>query len=143
MRKVLNEYPLDVWFEAADKCEFCGSKYEVRIHKVDESGCFGLVEWRITHKLHCPEVTEHFEGATVTEISCMDVAGWKYMDKPFMFREKEYYPLKSKANIGPCLECGKLIVKAPLILFIDKERKGSLEFCWTCVKRNGILEGIR
>jgi len=140
--KILKEYPLGEWFEAADECEYCKSKYEVLIHEVDESGCFGLVEWRIHHKLHCPEITEYCEGAPVTEISNMDIAGWEYMDKPFMFKGKEYYPLKSRANIGPCLECGKLIVRAPLILFIDKGQRGSLEFCWNCAKKLKILEMI-
>ena len=141
--KILKEYPRDEWLEAADECEYCKSKYEVRIHEVDESGCFGLVEWRIHHKLHCPEIMEYLEGATVTEVSSMDVAGWEYMKEPFKFNGREYYPLKCRANIGLCLECGKLIVGAPLILFIEEGRKGELDFCWSCAKKLGILEMMR
>ena len=141
--KVLKEYPVGIWFEAADECEYCKSKYEVRIHKVDKTGRFGTVEWRIHHKPDCPEVTEYLEGAPVTEISSMDFAGWEYMENPVAFKGKLYYPLKSRANIGPCLECGRLIVGAPLILFIEEGRKGELDFCWSCAKKLGILEMMR
>jgi len=137
--KILKDYPLNVWFEAADECEYCKSRYEVRIHEVDESGLFGTVEWRIHHKFHCPEITEYLEGAPVTEISSMDVAGWEYMKEPFKFNGKTYYPLKSRVNIGPCLECGKLIIGAPLILFT---KKGELDFCWNCAEKLKILEMV-
>jgi len=73
----------------------------------------------------------------------MDVAGWEYMKEPFKFNGREYYPLKCRANIGLCLECGKLIVGAPLILFIEEGRKGELDFCWSCAKKLGILEMMR
>jgi len=46
------------WIEAMDRCEYCGAKYEVRINEVDESGCFGYVEWRVDHRIDCPEVME-------------------------------------------------------------------------------------
>jgi len=136
-RKLLRDYPLGEWIEAADRCECCGAKYEVRIHEVDESGCFGYVEWRVNHRIDCPEVTE-YEDAPVTEISSMDVAGWEFMDKPFRFRGVEYQPLKSRADVGPCLNCGRLVVGAPLIIFID-EGKGELDFCFECVRELDIL----
>jgi len=142
-RKILRDYPIGVWLEAADECESCKSRYEVRIHEVDDSGLFGTVEWRIHHKPDCPEVTEYYEGAPVTEMSSMDIAGWEYMKELFKFNGKEYYPLKGKANVGTCLECGKLIVGVPLILFIEKGRKGSLEFCFECAQRLKILERLR
>ena len=47
--KILKEYPRDEWLEAADECEYCKSKYEVRIHEVDESGCFGTLDLQHSH----------------------------------------------------------------------------------------------
>jgi hypothetical protein len=137
--KLLKDYPLNEWFEAADGCEACGAKYKVRVIQL-YSSVFGEVEWAITHKPDCPErFTEDMDEEEVTE-SDWDNAGWEFMPNSFTFRGKQYYPLKSRANIGPCLSCGRLIIGVPLILFIDKGRKGELDFCWECVKRLGIME---
>ena len=92
MRKLLKDYPMNEWIEAADRCESCGVNYEVRVHWVDESGAFGDVEWRVSHKVECPEVTEYFAGSPVTETSSMDIAGWEFMDEPITLRGEEIYP---------------------------------------------------
>ena len=138
----MKDYPLGEWMEAADSCDFCRCHYEVRIHEGDESGCFGTVEWRIHHKVDCHEVTEYYQGAPVTEISSMDFAGWEFMGKPIKFRGREYYPLKARANVGPCLECGRLVIGVPLILFIDQGRGGELDFCFECAEKLGIFKDV-
>jgi len=142
--KLLKDFRLNEWFEAADGCEACGAKYKIRVLDVDKDGVCGTVEWAITHSAECPERFDDDleEEPAVTE-SDMDVAGWEFMPNTFTFRGKQYYPLKSRANIGPCLSCGKLVIGVPLILFIDKGRKGELDFCWNCVKRLGIMEIIK
>jgi transcription elongation factor Elf1 len=144
--KLLKDFPKGVWFEAADGCEACGAKYKVRVTQL-YSSVFGEVEWAITHKPDCPErFTEDMdefigEGKEFTE-SDWDNAGWEFMPNTFTFQGKQYYPLKTRANIAPCLECGKLVVGVPLILFIDKGVKGELDFCWSCVKKLGVMEMI-
>jgi hypothetical protein len=138
--KLLKDFKLNEWFEAADGCDTCGSKAKVMITHVDETGAFGHVQWRIFHKQGCPEVyNEETLGIDAEE----DVVGWEFEDKPFTFQGKQYYPLKSRANIGPCLACGQLVIGVPLILFIDKGRKGELDFCWECVKSLGIMEMVK
>jgi hypothetical protein len=143
--KLLKDFPKGEWFEAADGCEVCGAKYMVRVTQL-YSSVFGEIEWAITHKSDCPErFAEDMdvgEGKEFTE-SDWDNAGWEFMPNPLAFRGKQYYPLKSRANIGPCLSCGRLIIGVPLILFIDKGRKGELDFCSECVKRLGIMEMIK
>jgi len=147
-RKLLRDFPRGVWFEAADGCETCGAKYKVSIIDLDKDGVFGTVEWAITHKADCPErfaedMDEFIgEGEEFTE-SDWDSAGWEFMPKPFTFLGKQYYPLKSRANVGPCLECGRLIIGVPLTLFIGKGVKGELDFCWECAEKLGIMEMIR
>jgi hypothetical protein len=141
---LLKDFPVYEWFEAADGCEFCGAPYRVMVTDLDESGCFGSVEWELEHKTDCTEVfdegsEEEYGGVDHGE----DVVGWEFMPEPFTFHGKQYYPLKSRANVGPCVSCGKLIIGVPLILFIDKGRKGELDFCPECVKRLGIMEMIR
>lgn len=133
--KLLKDFKLNEWMEAADGCEYCGAKYEVRVTDL-WSANFGDVEYRIKHKPDCPEKFMDEDE----EEPAWDNAGWEFMEKPIIFRGNQYYPLKSKANIGPCLECGKLVIGVPLILFIDDCRKGELDFCWDCAKRLGILE---
>jgi len=128
--KILRDYPVAVWFEAADECECCKSKVPKQPDSSTSWILTSYLEWRINHKPDCPEVTEYLEGALVTEISSMDFAGWEYMKEPFKFNGKEYYPLKSRANIGSCLECGKLIVGVPLIIFVEEGRRGELDFCF-------------
>lgn len=136
--KLIEEYPFNVWMMAADGCDLCGAKYQVRIVYVDKKNHIGDVEYKINHKPECPdgiEVGEAQEG--------LDVAGWEYMPKPIKFRGKTYYPLKSRANIGPCLECERLVIGAPLILFINEGYGGQLDFCLECAQKLKILEGLR
>jgi len=139
MRKLLKDYPLNEWIEAADGCEFCGAKYQVRSTRVDPDENMGDVEYRITHTEDCPE-GYYEEGDYDPALAAnFDVAGWTYKEKPIKFRGLELYPLESRANIGPCLLCGKLVVGVPLILFIDEGRGGQLDFCFRCAEEKGIL----
>lgn len=134
--KLLKDFPQGKWLDAADGCEVCGAKAKVMVEGVFKSGAYGWVRWVIPHKIDCPESEETIEKG-------QDAAGWEFMPKPFTLKGKQYYPLKSRANIGPCLECGKFIIGVPLILFIDKGRGGQLDFCWGCTKRLGLLEMIK
>jgi len=135
VRKLLKDYPQNEWTEAADGCEFCGAKHMVLIDWVDDSGNFGRVAWKIEHEEGCPERSFTAEEGD-------DIVGWEFMEKPHVLLGKEYYPLSSRANIGPCLECERLVVGIPLILFIDEGRGGELDFCWSCAKELGILNMV-
>jgi hypothetical protein len=135
--KLLKDYPRDEWFEAADGCEVCGVKYQVQIVDMDMDGVFGAVKWMLKHKPECPEAEEDGEEWDV------ESAGWEYMSKPYTFRGRQYYPISLRANVAPCLNCGKIIIGTPLIIFIDKGEKGELDFCWSCVKNLKILERVR
>ena len=147
MKKLLRDYPAREWMEGADGCQYCGAKYEVRVTWVDETGCFGDVEYRISHKEDCPERFDiSINGVDMAEGVNVDVAGWEYHDKPFTLRGPhgrgcvELYPLKSRVNVGPCLLCEKLVIRAPLILFIDEGRGEELDFCFGCAEERGILK---
>jgi hypothetical protein len=137
--KLLKDFKLNEWFEAADGCEVCGGKAEVMVTHVDDTGTFGMVEWHIDHKADCPEVYGGDEEDSVAVQAVQDFAGWEFMSEPFTFHGRQYYALKSRANIGPCLNCGKLVIGVPLILFIGEGRRGELDFCWGCVKRLDIM----
>ena len=138
MRKLLRDYPAREWMEAADGCDYCKAKYQARITWVDETGCFGDVEYRISHGEDCPERFDLTSpGVDVMDGVNVDVAGWEFKDKPMKLRGIEFYPLKSRVNVGPCLLCGKLVIGVPLILFLDH---GELNFCFGCAQEKGILQ---
>jgi hypothetical protein len=141
--RLLRDFPLHEWFEAADGCDICGAKYEVMIVSIDKEGVFGFVKWRITHKPDCPDRFNEETGEEEAFQYGDDVAGWEFMPEPFTIQGKQYNPLKSRANIGPCVNCGRLVIGVPLILFIEKGKKGELDFCFECVKRLGIMEMIK
>jgi hypothetical protein len=141
-RKLLFDYPFRKWVKAADSCEFCGAEYEVRVTYVDGSGCYGDVEYRVRHKGNCLERVDEGEELDHVE-STFDVAGWKYLDKPVELKGKQFYPLKARANVGPCLNCGRLVIGVPLILFIDEGRGGELDFCKQCFEELGLLNQLK
>lgn len=142
MRKLLKDYPRDEWMEAADGCESCGAKYQVKVSWVDDAGIFGDVVARVEHREDCPKRYDEWTGEDVETEEVIDVAGWEYMEEPHTLLGREYYPLKSRANIGPCLECGRLVIGVPLILFIDQGRGGQLDFCFECAEKLGILRAL-
>jgi len=142
MRKLLKDYPFKTWMPAAGRCEMCAATYVVKIVWVDESGTMGDVEYRVEHEEGCPERYDSETGINRGSFGDVDVAGWEYMDTPMQFRGLELYPLKSRANIGPCLRCERLVLDVPLILFLDEGRGGELDFCWECAEKIGIPKDL-
>jgi len=142
MHKLLKDYPLNEWIEAADGCEYCKAKYQVRITWIDPEENVGDVEYRIRHEEDCLGKYD-LRGVEILEDDVdADIGGWTYMEKAIAFRGLNLYPLKSRANLGPCLICEKLVVGVPLILFIDEGRGGELNFCFGCAEEKGILREV-
>lgn len=142
--KCLKDYPLREWLEAADGCEFCGAKYEVQVTLVDESGDFGEVSYRIRHQDDCPERYGEFMPGTLhsgleSYGEVLDGVGWKFSHRVLKIAGREWPTLKSRANIGPCLSCWKLVVGVPLILW-PEDGEVELDFCFKCAEELGILE---
>ena len=124
MTKRLSEYPLNQWVEAAGECPQCQSKQvQVMITWIDDSGNFGDIAIKC---LNCG-------------FSDYDIAGWEIGDRTYTILGKQYIPLKSRANTGPCVACGRIVVGVPLILFIDEGRGGELDFCMECAEKTGVL----
>jgi len=111
---LFSKYPLKKKLRAADTCNFCGEKLYVKI--LWRKGDFGEVE------VSCPKCKESYH----------DMIGWELMDEPFTLQGKTFYPLKNRANVGPCVSCGKLIAGAPIMLFIREGEGGELDFCLDC-----------
>lgn len=140
----LKDYPLKEWMEAADGCDVCGGPYMVKVTWVDDSGDYGDVVIKANHKDNCPEGLEIGSYSPNMNDSCdrQDIAGWDYAEETVMVAGREWYPLKSRLNIAPCISCEALVVGVPLILFLEEGRKGELDFCFRCAGELGILSQL-
>ena len=127
MKVTVSDLKLNEKCEAADPCDLCGGKILYEVTFVDGKNNVGDISW---------ECTQCGAGAE-------DILGWILARNPITFMGKPFYPIKSRANIGPCLNCGKLVVGVPLILFLDEGRKGELDFCFRCAKDLGILDQLK
>ena len=141
--KRLRDFPRDTWMEAADGCDVCGGPYMVKVTWVDDSGDYGDVLVKAHHRDDCPEVPGIGPyGPDMSESwDRHDIAGWEYAEETVVVAGREWTPLKARANVGPCLNCGALIVGTPLILFLDEGMKGELDFCFRCAEL-GILNHL-
>lgn len=129
MKVELKIFPLNIPFDAADECQNCGGKLRVKIEAALERThhSVGNVSWE------CQQCGDSGE----------DIVGWQLAEEPVKILGKEFYPIISRANVGPCLNCGKLVIGAPLILFLDEGRKGELDFCFSCAEKLGILDQLK
>jgi len=132
--KRLKDYPLKVWQPAADTCEFCGAPYQVQVSWVDETGNFGTVIFKADHKPDC----QRDMGDQTEE----DVAGWLFSENTVHLFAKEWTPIKARANVGPCLNCWRLIVGTPIILFLQEGKAGEIDVCVKCAEETGILKAL-
>lgn len=137
--KLLKDYARDKWLEAADVCDYCGARYEVKVTSVDDDGFFGEVAYRVSHTKDCTRRYDVETGVDLNAEVLHDVAGWTFKEKTVAIRDRELLPIASRANIGPCLWCDRLVVQGPVILFIDDGRGGELDFCFGCVKALKLL----
>jgi hypothetical protein len=71
-----------------------------------------------------------------------DFAGWEFSDRMMTIARKELPTLKSRLNIGPCLNCWKLVVGVPLIL-LAQDGSVEIDFCWSCAEELGILDQLK
>jgi len=125
MQKRLKDFEIGKVYEAADECEDCGSKLEVIIREIDESGDYGWLEWR------CPECKESYD----------EIVGWELADESAIIFGMELYPILGRSNIGPCLICEKLIIGVPLILF-PEGGDYEFDFCFECAYQKGLLKRL-
>jgi len=133
--KRLKDFPLNEWMDSASFCD-CDRRFKVRVNFVDESGNFGDIEYKVEE--HAPDCPMRYDEETGEDISGQieqDIAGWEYAMWTVKLLDREFTPIVSRVNHGPCLECGLLIVDVPLILFLEKGKRGELDFCHTCFEK--------
>ncbi|MDH5203434.1 MAG: hypothetical protein OEW69_09270 [Nitrospirota bacterium] len=138
VKKLLKDYPLNQWLEAADGCQYCKKAYQVRVTWVDESGNYGDLEIKEQHEKSC---IEQFEPESHSPR--WDTAGWEFTEKEVTILEHTFRPIKLRMNVGPCVHCWKLVVGIPLILFIDEGKGGEIDLCFSCAEKLGVLDQLK
>jgi len=154
--KRLKDYPLDEWMEAADGCDLCGERAWVKVTWVDESGDYGEAYFKTPHRPDCPNFRDAYESWDDPWVDYPDepretpkpvperreIAGWEWSERTITLAGREWTTLKARANIGPCLNCMKLVVGVPLILW-PSDGKVELDFCFSCAAELGILNHLK
>ena len=133
----LKDYQSGEWMDAADFCEMCGARHQVKVKEVQSDGLYGVVEIMERHGPGCPMRLEAYPYER------SDHAGWEYASETVKLFGREFTPLKARGNVGSCLCCWKLIVGVPLILFLDEDRGGELDFCFNCALELGVIDKLR
>ena len=123
----LSDYPIGEPFEAADGCQYCPAKYQLTITRVE--GDLGNVEYSITHHDYCTDRWDE-DGDLEHEL---EIVGWTLSEHIVRVGVWNGHPLTYRANIGPCLNCWKLVVGVPLILF-PADGGYQMDFCFKCVE---------
>lgn len=136
MKKLISDFPLQRWLDAA-KCDECQTPYMVIFTFIDAKKNVGDIQYKCEHSAGCPQYD--FEGSGVEEGS--DMAGWEY-GKGYMQLNGKIYPgYSSVLNKAPCMECGKMVLDIPLIMW-SNDRLFEVHFCFPCARSNGILDRI-
>ena len=141
-RQLLKDFIREAWVPAADSCEYCKAKYNVRIKHVNASGTDGIIEWDVQHGPDCSRRFYPEEAVGLDPETSTDMVGWTFSEKLVHVCGKNFHPLISRGNIGPCLNCGRLVIGVPLILFLGEGRDGQLDFCWNCAEGLGLLKAL-
>lgn len=134
--KQLADYPVGEPFEAADGCQYCKAKYQLTITRVE--GDLGNVEYSITHEEDCIGRWDE-DGDLDRE---PDIVGWTLSPQLVRLGVWNGQPLTYRANIGPCLNCWKLVVGVPLILF-PAAGAYEMDFCFKCVEDLQLMKQMK
>ena len=140
--RLLGDYPRGTWIEAADGCDVCGARHQVRLLGVE--GPYGEAQVRITHRPHCPAACdEDPEGPDGYRVrGRRESAGWEYCGQSVVLGGREWTPIAARAGVSLCLGCGRLVVDSLIILFVDEGRGGELDLCLGCALELGVLENL-
>lgn len=147
--KLLSNYPVNESMQAADGCQYCSAIYSVTVLDVDAETQIGTISSGLIHDPECPDRFEEFEDpysgdldvAEASTEGIIDIAGWTFHNYSVKVFGGEFPAIASRANVGPCLNCWKLIVSVPLSLF-SEEHNYQLDFCHDCADRLGIFKTL-
>jgi len=143
MRKVLKDYPINVWLQAADDCNYCRAPVEIILLNREEPA---RAMTRVHHQIGCSTI-ELRRGrdldASVSIMKKVISVGWEYPEsvRTLNFRGVNLPIIRTYVEALPCLICWRIVTGGPIVYFIPQHRgEGLLTFCKFCVEKNKLLE---
>ena len=141
MRKVLKDYPIKAWLQAADDCNYCRAPVEIILLNREEPA---RAMTRVHHQMACStiELRRDLE-ASASIIEKKISVGWEYPEdlRTFNFRGVNLPIIRTHVEAVPCLLCWRIITRGPIIYFIAQHLEGGLlSFCKFCVEKHKLLE---
>ena len=141
MRKVLKDYPINVWLQAADDCTDCMAPVEIILLDREEPA---RAMTRVHHRRGCSTIKLRKDlDVTPSILEKMISVGWEYSEslRAFNFRGMNISTIMTHSEAVPCLVCWRIVTGGPIVYFIPQHLGGGLlTFCKFCVEKHKLLE---
>jgi len=141
MWKVLKDYPINVWLQAADDCHYCRAPVEIVLLNREEPA---RAMARVHHQIGCSAAElRRDEDAGASIQKKMISVGWEYPEslRTLNFRGANLPIIRTHVEAVPCLLCWRIVTGGPIVYFIPQHFGGGLlTFCNFCVERHKLLE---
>ena len=141
MWKVLKDYPIDVWLQAADDCPGCRAPVEMILLDRKEPA---RAITRVHHQVGCSTIELRRDmDANASTLQKIISVGWKYPEnlRTVNFRGVNLPTIRTHVEAVLCLLCWRIVTSGPIVYFIPQHLGGGLlTFCKFCVEKHKLLE---
>ena len=141
MPKVLKDYPMNVWLQAADDCTGCRAPVEIMLLHYREPT---KAITRVHHRRGCSTIELRRDlDARASILKKIISVGWEYPKslRTFNFRGVNISTIRTYVEAVPCLLCWRIVTGGPIVYFIPQYLGGGLlTFCKFCVEKHKLLE---
>ena len=141
MRKVLKDYPINVWLQAADDCTGCRAPVEIVLLDREEPA---RAMTRVHHQIGCYMIELRRDlDASASIMKKIISVGWEYPEslRTLNFKEMNLPIIRTHVEAVPCLLCWRIATAGPIVYFIPQHLGGGLlTFCKLCVEKHKLLE---
>ncbi len=141
MRKVLKDYPVNLWLQAADDCTGCRAPVEIILLDREEPA---RAMTRVHHQIGCSTIElRRVLDSDVSILKKIISVGWEYPESlsTLDFRGVNFPIIRTHDEAVPCLICWRIVTSGPIVYFIPQHLGGGLlTFCKFCVEKHNLLE---
>ena len=141
MRKVLKDYPVNLWLQAADDCTGCRAPVEIML--LHHSAPTKAIT-RVHHRRGCSTIElRKVLDSDVSILKKIISVGWEYPQslRTLNFRGVKFPIIRTHDEAVPCLICWRIVTSGPIVYFLPQHLgEGLLTFCKFCVEKHKLLE---
>lgn len=141
MWKVLKDYPINVWLQAADDCPGCRAPMQMILLDREEPA---RAITRVHHQVGCSTIGRRRDmDANASILKKIISVGWKYPEnlRTVNFMGVTLPTIRTHVEAVLCLFCWRIVTTGPLVYFIPHHLGGGLlTFCKFCVEKHKLLE---